>query len=85
VYPPGSLIAELESARRKLLDVFQVPDTKATEERRTQGMGEVKVLYELEGLSYKELAATMGIPVGTVMSRLSRARRRLQKGSEYRT
>jgi RNA polymerase sigma-70 factor (ECF subfamily) len=46
---------------------------------------EVIVLYELEGLSYKELAAVLGIPIGTVMSRLSRARRRLQEGSEYGT
>ena len=35
---------------------------------------EVIILYELEGLSYKDLASTLGIPVGTVMSRLSRAR-----------
>jgi RNA polymerase sigma-70 factor (ECF subfamily) len=40
---------------------------------------EVIILYELEGLSYKDLASTLGIPVGTVMSRLSRARRRLQE------
>jgi RNA polymerase sigma factor (sigma-70 family) len=40
---------------------------------------EVIVLYEFEGLSYKELALALGIPVGTVMSRLSRARRRLQQ------
>jgi len=39
----------------------------------------VIVLYELEGLSYKELALALNIPVGTVMSRLSRARRRLQQ------
>lgn len=46
---------------------------------------EVIILYELEGLTYKELAATLGIPVGTVMSRLSRARRRLQEESGYGT
>jgi RNA polymerase sigma-70 factor (ECF subfamily) len=40
---------------------------------------EVIVLRELEGLSYKEIAGVAGIPVGTVMSRLARARERLQQ------
>jgi RNA polymerase sigma-70 factor (ECF subfamily) len=38
---------------------------------------EVIVLREIEELSYKEISAVVGVPAGTVMSRLSRARDRL--------
>jgi RNA polymerase sigma-70 factor (ECF subfamily) len=39
---------------------------------------EVIILHEIEGLPYREIAGVSGIPIGTVMSRLARARAKLQ-------
>jgi RNA polymerase sigma-70 factor (ECF subfamily) len=51
---------------------------RAAVEELPVDLREVIVLRELEGLSYKEIAAVADIPMGTVMSRLARGRERLQ-------
>lgn len=55
--------------------VVQAVDALSPEHR------EVMLLVGVEGLSYKEAAAVLGIPIGTVMSRLARAR--LKVGSSF--
>jgi RNA polymerase sigma-70 factor (ECF subfamily) len=47
-------------------------------ERLPAEFREVIVLHELEGMAYREIAVVADIPLGTVMSRLARARRKLQ-------
>jgi len=48
-------------------------------ERLPVELREIVVLREMEDLSYKEIAQIADLPIGTVMSRLARARRRLQQ------
>lgn len=61
-----------------LLQRVNTQALRATLEALPVEFREVVVLRDLEGLSYKEIAAIADIPLGTVMSRLARARKRLQ-------
>lgn len=51
---------------------------RAALERLAPEYREVLVLHEIEGLAYRDIAEVAGIPIGTVMSRLSRARQKLE-------
>src|SRR6476659_1273490 len=61
----------------RLLQQHTVERVRAAMEQLPPDYREVLVLREMEGLSYKEIAAVVQVPLGTVMSRLARARERL--------
>lgn len=64
--------------RPKQTDELEVRDLEAALSQLPDEQREVLLLVALEEMSYAEIAATLGIPVGTVMSRLSRGRERLR-------
>jgi RNA polymerase sigma factor (sigma-70 family) len=61
----------------RLLQQHSVAIVQAALEQLPVDFREVVVLREIEGLTYKEIAAVVRVPIGTVMSRLARARERL--------
>ena len=69
---PGQSIEEF---MRKFLD----DDVKAAIEQLPEQFRLVVVLSDIEGFSYKEIAEIIDAPIGTVMSRLFRGRKLLQK------
>lgn len=60
-----------------LLRAADVQRVREAIEQLPVDLRSVIVLREMEGLSYKQIAAAMEMPIGTVMSRLARARQRL--------
>ena len=86
----GTERVEEEEWERTLVDRGEAPDAsaaRAEERRRIQRALEslpehhraIIMLSDLEGLSYREIAEVLGIPMGTVMSRLHNARKRLRQ------
>ena len=59
-------------------DLLEVRDIDTALNRLSLEQREVLLLVALERMSYGEAARTLGIPIGTVMSRLARARERLR-------
>jgi RNA polymerase sigma-70 factor, ECF subfamily len=76
VNPPNAEEVLVEAGKRKVLRgcIESLPDA----------FREVLVLRELEEMSYRQIADVTGLPAGTVMSRLSRARKRLEECARVR-
>ena len=67
------------SAEEEVLDHFTETDVKEAVESLPEQFRMAVLLADVEGFSYKEIAEILDIPIGTVMSRLHRGRKALQK------
>ena len=67
------------SAEEEVLDSFTDDEVKNAVESLPEQFRIAVLLSDVEGFSYKEIAEIMDVPIGTVMSRLHRGRKALQK------
>lgn len=67
------------SAEEEVLDRFVSEDVRAAIESLPENFRYPVLLADVEGFSYKEIAEIMDVPIGTVMSRLHRGRKALQR------
>jgi RNA polymerase sigma-70 factor (ECF subfamily) len=75
--PDKEVAAEQPDPEQQQLRKADAESLQRALDRLPDEFREVLVLRELEEMSYKQLAEVLGIPMGTVMSRLARARKRL--------
>jgi RNA polymerase sigma-70 factor (ECF subfamily) len=67
------------SAEEEVLEHFTEGEVKLAVEELPEQFRMAVLLADVEGFSYKEIAEILDVPIGTVMSRLHRGRRALQK------
>lgn len=67
------------SAEDELMDYFTDAEVQAAIDALPETYRLAVLLSDVDGLSYKEIAEDLDIPIGTVMSRLHRGRKALQK------
>jgi RNA polymerase sigma-70 factor, ECF subfamily len=72
-------VAAGRSAEEEVLDHFTESDVKEAVESLPETFRMAVLLADVEGFSYKDIAEILDIPIGTVMSRLHRGRKALQK------
>ena len=76
---PIEEIAPVASVQAKAIDVLELRDLEVALGKLPAEQRQVILLVGLEGMAYEEVAAVLGVPVGTVRSRLSRGRDQLRK------
>jgi RNA polymerase sigma-70 factor (ECF subfamily) len=75
----GEASGAARSAEDEALERFVDEDVKAAVESLPDNFRIAVLLADVEGFSYKEIAKIMDVPIGTVMSRLHRGRKALEK------
>jgi len=73
------------SAETTVLETMPDEDVKAALDALPEAFRMAVLLADVEGFSYKEIAGILDIPIGTVMSRLHRGRRALEKALWQKT
>ncbi len=79
LYDRLSQTGETSSAETQALEHIPDEDVQAALDSLPEGFRMAVWLADVEGFSYKEIAGILGIPIGTVMSRLHRGRKSLEK------
>ena len=75
----GALQASSRSAEDQMFDLFTDDEVKQSLEELPENFRLPVLLADVEGFAYKEIAEMLDIPIGTVMSRLHRGRKAMQK------
>jgi RNA polymerase sigma-70 factor (ECF subfamily) len=73
------------SAEATVLEAMPDEDVRAALEALPEGFRMAVLLADVEGFSYKQIAEILDVPIGTVMSRLHRGRRALEKALWQKT
>ena len=75
----GALQSSSRSAEDQMFDLFTDDEVKQSLEELPENFRLPVLLADVEGFAYKEIAEMLDIPIGTVMSRLHRGRKAMQK------
>ena len=79
-YPEAAI--DRQTAEMNILRLSDRAALEAAMEELSPPLLEVVLLCDVEEMKYKEIASILGVPIGTVMSRIARAREALRRSLE---